>query len=122
MAGQQEAESAPDGQGQLTINRTVLRKIVEHTADSEPDIVRMPRRIAGAGIGEHGSSARVLGPDQALRIRLEIAVRFPAPIATTVRSARANIREELERVADCQVRSMDVTVSALVAEQTARVE
>lgn len=122
MAEQQASMSARDEQGQLTINRTVLRKIIEHAADSEQDVVHAQRRVAGAGLGEQGPNARVLGPDQALRIQLQIAVRYPAPIAATVRATRNRIRDDLDRLADCHVRSLDVTVAALVPATTARVE
>ncbi len=111
------AQSGPEERGRLDIDRAVLRKIAEHAADVEPDCVRVRRRVAGVGLGEHGASARVSGPDRELRVRLDVALRYPAAVATTVRSVRERVREELVRTAGCTARSIDVTVSMLVAEQ-----
>lgn len=115
--------SEPEGRGRLVIDRAVLRKIVEHVADAEPDSVRVRRRVAGVGAGEHGASARVSGPDRELRVRLDVALRYPAPVAEAVTAMRERIREELHRAAGCHARSIDVTVSKLLAERPAsRVE
>lgn len=117
--------AAPDPaeRGGLDISRTVLRKIAEHAADLVADSTRVRRRIAGVGLGEHGASARLSGPDKELSIRLDIALRYPAPVRETVWSVRERVTEELARLADCEVRSVDVTVSALVpAARPPRVE
>ncbi|SDP54789.1 Uncharacterized conserved protein YloU, alkaline shock protein (Asp23) family [Actinopolyspora xinjiangensis] len=104
----------PAERGGLRIDRSVLRRIAEHAADAEPDCVRVRRRVAGLGMGEHGATARVAGPDKQLRIRLDLALRYPAPISVAVGSIRERVRTDLERMADCRVSSVDVTVTALV--------
>ncbi|GAA4614340.1 Asp23/Gls24 family envelope stress response protein [Saccharopolyspora hordei] len=108
----------PADRGRLHVSRTVLRKIAEHTADQDPGCAPTRRRIAGLGLGAHGASAHVSGPDDALRVRLDVALRYPAPIREAVAALRTRVGEELSRLADCEVRSVDVTVSALVPADT----
>ncbi|MGP4017400.1 Asp23/Gls24 family envelope stress response protein [Saccharopolyspora sp. 5N708] len=113
----------PGERGRLQISRTVLRKIAEHAADQDPGSARTRRRIAGVGLGEQGASAQLSGPDDALRVRLDLALRYPAPLRETVASVRKRVGEELRRIADYRVRAIDVTVSALIpADAPARVE
>lgn len=109
--------------GRLEISRTVLRRIAEHAADMVSGSARVRRRVAGVDLGEQGASARLSGPDRELRIRLDVALRYPTPVHQTVRSIRESVQEELGRIANCQVHSVDVTVSALVpANEPPRVE
>lgn len=113
----------PAERGRLDISRTVLRKIAEHAADTVAGSARVRRRVAGVGLREHGASARLSGPERELRVRLDLALRYPVPVSETVRSVRDHVDSELGRIADCQVRSVDVTVSALVTDrQPPRVE
>jgi uncharacterized alkaline shock family protein YloU len=113
----------PGERGRLQISRTVLRKIAEHAADQDPNCARTRRRLAGVGLGEHGATAQVSGPDDALRIRLDVALRYPAPVRNTVESMRERVGAELRRIADCRVRNVDVIVSALIpADAPPRVE
>ncbi|MFR9729304.1 Asp23/Gls24 family envelope stress response protein [Saccharopolyspora sp. MS10] len=102
------------GRGSLHIDRAVLRKIAEHAADGVPGTTRAPRRVVGVGVGTHGSSARLTGPDRELRVRLDLALRYPEPVGEAVRAVRQRVREELARLADCRVTSVEVVVSALV--------
>lgn len=105
--------------GRLDIDRSVLRAIAEHSSDLVSGSVRV-RRVAR---GEHGALARLSGPVQELRVRLEVALRYPAPIRDTVGEIRERVSDDLQRLAGCHVRRVDVTVSALVpAREPARVE
>jgi uncharacterized alkaline shock family protein YloU len=109
--------TAPEDRGRLDIHGAVLRKIAEHATDTVAGSARVTRRVAGLGLGEHGAHARVSGPERELRVRLDLALRYPAPVAETVRTIREHVDSELGRLAGCQVRSVDVTVSALVPDQ-----
>lgn len=104
----EEAVSGEEGEerGSLHINRSVLRKIAAHAADVDPGSARSGRK--------HTAGAEVSGPDDALRIRLTVALRYPTPVRDTVASMRERVGAELSRIAGCRVRSVDVTVSALV--------
>ncbi|MCA1193106.1 Asp23/Gls24 family envelope stress response protein [Saccharopolyspora sp. 6V] len=108
------AAGDPADRGSLDIDRAVLRKIAEHAADCVSGTTRAPRRIVGVGVGTQGSSARLTGPDRELRVRLDLALRYPAPVRDAVREVRERVREELSRQAGCRVTAVEVTVSALV--------
>ena len=84
----------------------MLRKIAAHAADVDPGSARSGRK--------HTAGAEVSGPDDALRVRLTVALRYPNPVRDIVASMRERVSAELSRIAGCRVRSVDVTVSALV--------
>ena len=109
-------EAADDGadRGRLTIERTAIRRIAEHAADQVRGCTRTDRRVAGMRVGDQGASARLAGPNRELRVHLDVAVHYPSPVHEAVRSVRESVSGELERQAGCRVRSVDVTVSALV--------
>lgn len=124
-SGPAAAGAVSDGaeRGALEIHRAVLRKIAEHAADAVPGSARVRRRVAGVGLGTQGASARLAGPDRELRVRLDIALRYPVPVPEAVHAVREQVTGELERLAGCRVRSVEVTVSALVpAGEESRVE
>lgn len=103
--------------GELHINRAVLRKIAEHAADRHPDSARRPRRVAGVAAGGRGAEARLSGPDDAVHVRLDLALRYPADADAAAGGIREQVTEELRRLADCRVRRVDVAVSALVPQR-----
>jgi uncharacterized alkaline shock family protein YloU len=108
--------SPPEDRGTLEIHPTVLRKIVEHTADQVPGTLRHERRLAGIDVGEAGSSARItpsMTDPSVLDVRLEITLQYPAPVRTVVEAVRRKVGEELDRIAGHRVRTMVVTVAGL---------
>ncbi|GAB3684038.1 Asp23/Gls24 family envelope stress response protein [Saccharopolyspora tripterygii] len=90
--------------GSLEIDRAVLRKIAEHAASGVSGVARTRR----------GPNAKLTGPDEELRIRLDLPVRYPEPVRDTVRAVRGAVSEELTRLAGAGVLNVEVTVSALV--------
>lgn len=105
--------------GRLDIHPTVLRKIVEHAADGTPGTLRHERRLAGVGVGQAGSSAKVSdGPDGAVDVALELTLQYPAPVRRTVDAVRDRVGEELSRIAGRRIRNLAVTVSGLRAPDT----
>ena len=116
------AEQTAD-RGRLEISRTALRRIAEHAADRVHGSARVRRRVGGLQLSEQGASARLTGPDRELRVRLDVALRYPASIRETVGSLREKVSTELGRIAGCRVREVEVTVSALVpVDEPSRVE
>lgn len=100
--------------GRLDIHPTVLRKIVEHAADDTPGTLRHERRLAGVGVGQAGSSAKISdGPDGAVDVALELTLQYPAPVRRTVDAVRHRVGEELSRIAGRRIRNLAVTVSGL---------
>ncbi len=120
VAPERIASADPAERGRLEISDTVVRKIVEHATDQVPGTVRSARRVAGVGLGESGSSAKVAVGDELMDVRLELALRYPAPIGDVVARVRERVGEEITRITGLRVRTFDVTVSGLHHEQTAR--
>lgn len=96
--------------GQLDIDRVVLRKLAEYAANR-------------AGTGGRHASAWVSGPVGEPHIALDLAVRYPGSVRATVRAVEQRVVDEIFHATGLAVRSMRVTVSALVPEQAlSRVE
>jgi uncharacterized alkaline shock family protein YloU len=120
---QAQRNSEPDieHRGRLDIAEAVVRKVVEYAADLTPGTARTTRRVAGVGVGERGASARITTHDDQVEVRLDVALHYPADVRDTVRGLREHVTAEVARVTGFRVRSMDVTVSALVPESHGRV-
>ena len=105
----------PAERGRLDIAPTVLRKVVEYTADRVPGTLRTERRVAGIDVGDGGSSARVSigGPADDVDVRLELALGYPGQVRAVVDAVRAAVGTELARITGYRMRSMAVTVTKL---------
>lgn len=113
---------APDDRGGLEISPGVVRKVAQRAADLTPGTLLAPRRIAGIGAGEHGSSARVDGAGTDIDIALDVALRYPAPIREITDAVRRQVTDEVGRITGFRVRAVRVTVSALLPQPRPRVE
>lgn len=109
------AHEAHEDRGRLHIDQSVLRKIVEHAADQEPSCVRVGRSVAGLGAGDHGARARISGPERALSVRLDVALRYPVDIAEAAEHIRSRVRSELLRITGYRAENIEITVSRLVS-------
>ncbi|MFB9908354.1 hypothetical protein [Allokutzneria oryzae] len=111
--------SEPEERGALEIHPGVLRKLVQRIADDAPDTLRTRGRLGG----EHGTTARITGGSGEIDVALELALRYPVPVREAVAALRERVVDEVGRVTGYRVRTVDVTVSALLPEnQPARVE
>lgn len=111
----------PAERGRLRVDSSVLRKVVEHTADRTPGTLPAPRTVAGVGLGFTGATAKVTVTAQRVDLRVELALRYPGPVRTVVDQLRSRITDELRRITGYQVRSIAVTVTALLPEPHSRV-
>lgn len=102
--------------GRLTISPSVLRKVVEHAADTAPGVVPAPRSLAGVGMGTTGASAKVTARGGRVDVALQVALAYPGPVRSTVESLRQRVSAEVARVTGWQVGRVAVTVSALRAQ------
>ncbi|MGY6654279.1 Asp23/Gls24 family envelope stress response protein [Amycolatopsis sp. TRM77291] len=107
--------------GTLTISPSVVRKIAQHAADQVDGTTRAERRIAGLGLGTHGTSAKVGGEGNDVDLVLDVALHYPAPVRRIVGDLRARVTEEVERITSYQVRDISVKVSALLPDIAPRV-
>jgi uncharacterized alkaline shock family protein YloU len=106
----------PAERGSLDIHPTVLRKIVEHAADSVPGTLRNGRRLAGIDVGQAGASARVTvgtGDPTPVDVRLELTLRYPTTVRSVVEAVRAAVADDLARLAGHRVRAMAVTITGM---------
>jgi uncharacterized alkaline shock family protein YloU len=108
--------------GSLSIAHTVVRKVAQHAADQVPGTVPNERRVAGVSAGKTGASAKVAGSDNDVDLALELALRYPAAVRTVTGDVRAKVVEEVERLTSYHVRSLAVTVSALLPDLSPRVQ
>jgi uncharacterized alkaline shock family protein YloU len=102
--------------GTLDIAPLVLRKIVEHAADQVPGTLRHGRRVAGIDVGEAGATAKITvgsGDPDAVDVRLELTLQYPAAVRDVVDAVRERVGDELTRIAGRRVRALTVTVSGL---------
>jgi len=116
-----EALEESADRGTLTIDHVVVRKVAQRAADQVPGTATVERRIAGLGAGVRGATAKVSGLDNDVDLALDVALHYPAPVRTVVGDVRAKVTEEVEHITSYKVRSVAVTVSALVPEIPPRV-
>jgi uncharacterized alkaline shock family protein YloU len=118
-----EAGDAPDldDRGTLSIDHLVVRKVAQRAADQVPGTAKVERRVAGMGLGAHGASAKVSGRDNDVDLALDLALHYPAPVRAVVGEVRAKVAEEVEHITSYKVRSIAVTVSALLPDVPPRV-
>lgn len=110
----------PDERGRLRIAPSVLRKIAEHTADLTPGTLPARRTVAGVGMGSAGASAKAIVTGQLVDLRVELALRYPGPVRSTVAQLRSRIGDEVRRITGYQIRSIAVIVTALLPEPSSR--
>nr|WP_091449257.1 Asp23/Gls24 family envelope stress response protein [Actinokineospora iranica] len=112
----------PEDRGTLRIDAAVVRKLAEHAADSAAGTVVTRRSLAGVDLGARGASATVTGDGDQVDLRLDLALRYPAPVRDVVARLRTRVAEEVERITSYRVRGVDVVVSALLPESRPRVQ
>jgi uncharacterized alkaline shock family protein YloU len=102
----------PAERGTLTVGHAVVRKIAQHAADQVPGTARDGRK---------GAKAKVGGLDNDVDLALDLALRYPAPVRAVVGDVRAKVTEEVELLTGYRVRTLAVTVSALLPDVAPRV-
>jgi len=103
-----------EDRGTLEVHPSVVRKVAERIADLTPGTLRAPRRIAGIDAGEHGASAKVGGFGGDVDVTLDVALHYPSPVHELADELRRRVTEEVHRITGYRVRSVRVTVSALL--------
>ncbi|MEU0537175.1 hypothetical protein [Amycolatopsis tolypomycina] len=102
----------PAERGTLTIGHAVVRKVAQHAAG----------QVAGtAREGKKAPKAKVGGQDNDVDLALDLALHYPAAVRAVVGDVRARVAEEVEDITGYRVRSLAVTVSALVPDSAPRV-
>ncbi|MEV4057586.1 Asp23/Gls24 family envelope stress response protein [Amycolatopsis sp. NPDC049688] len=102
----------PGERGTLTIGHAVVRKVAQHAADTVPGTARDGRK---------GPKAKVGGHDNDVDLALDVALRYPAAVRAVVGDVREKVTEEVELITGYRVRTLAVTVSALLPDAPPRV-
>ncbi|WP_370961316.1 hypothetical protein [Amycolatopsis sp. cg9] len=102
----------PAERGTLTIGHAVVRKVAQHAADRVPGT---------APDGKKGAKAKVGGLDNDVDLALELALRYPGAVRAVVGDVREKVTEEVELITGYHVRTLAVTVSALLPAAAPRV-
>ena len=102
----------PAERGTLTIGHAVVRKVAQHAAGQVPGTARD---------GKKGPKATVGGHDNDVDLALDLALRYPAAVRAVVGDVRAKVTEEVELLTGYRVRTLAVTVSALLPDVPPRV-
>lgn len=111
----------PAGRGRLDVGPAVLRKIVEHAADTAPATRHRTRTVAGLGVGEAGPSAKITPrPGGEVDIRLSLTLVYPGPVRAAVAEIRERIAADLRRMTGHRLRSFVVEVDALQSDRAPR--
>lgn len=110
------ARRDPAERGRLRIGPSVVRKVAEHAADLSPGTLRAPRTMAGIGMGSAGATVKVTFAAQRVDLLIELALHYPCTVRATVEQLRARVGDEVRRITGYQVRSIAVTVTALLPE------
>ncbi|SDJ17911.1 Uncharacterized conserved protein YloU, alkaline shock protein (Asp23) family [Actinokineospora alba] len=118
----QVSERPVEDRGTLRVDRSVVRKIAERAADESPGTTAMARKLAGVEVGTQGARVDVTGDGAQVRLRVDVALHYPAPVRTVVEDVRERVITEVERLTGYHVRGVDVTVSALRPKIRPRVE
>ena len=105
---------AAEDRGSLEVHPTVVRKVAERAADTTPGVVKAPRKIAGLEAGEQGASAKIDGFGGEVDVTLDVALRYPSPVRERIDDMRQRVTDEVQRITGYRVRSVRITVSALL--------
>ncbi len=80
------------------------------------------RGTKGRGTGGRGTEGRADDDGADLDVAVELALVYPAPIRATVDEVGERVRQAVRRLTGHRVRSVSVTVSALLPRSRPRVE
>ena len=104
--------SEPGGRGQLHIADQVVERVATIAAGEVPGV-----RTTGSGlegvVGRQYPKAKAEVAGGHARVRLDIAVTWPAPLGRTAASVRQHVREQLESLVGLSVDGVDVTVATV---------
>lgn len=116
----------PEERGATTLHDRVVERMAARLAGEVDQVGGAARRVLGVSTGGDEAeqipqvTAEVRGRMCALRVRL--SVEYPAPVAPVTEHVRHVLIDRLAELADLQVRTVDITVTALRPPHPARRE
>jgi uncharacterized alkaline shock family protein YloU len=111
----------PAERGRLHISSLAMRRIAEHVANHSPGTTASASTARRRPAGAQSASARVRTDGELVEVELDVALVYPQPIRETAAELRKRIAAEINRLTGRQVRTVTVTVVALLPERKPRV-
>ncbi|MGW1681789.1 Asp23/Gls24 family envelope stress response protein [Saccharopolyspora sp. NPDC002376] len=116
-AGKRGEQVAPEERGSTTVADRAIEAMAAHIIAEVDQVGGAARRVFGVTAGSERAeqqprvTAEVHGSVCALRARLSVC--YPAPVAQVTEEVRQLLIDRLAVLADLQVRTVDITVTAL---------
>jgi uncharacterized alkaline shock family protein YloU len=102
----------PGERGTLVIRERVVERIAERAALGVDGVVRRPSTL-GRVTGRDLPRAEATVAGDRTRVRVEIAVAWPAPLAATAATVRDRVHDLVASCTGCTVDAVDVRASSL---------
>ncbi|MEV0701066.1 Asp23/Gls24 family envelope stress response protein [Saccharopolyspora sp. NPDC050389] len=116
-AGTRGGQVPPEERGSTTLSDRVIEAMAAQIIAEVDQVGGAARQVFGVTAGSERAeqqprvTAEVHGSVCALRVRL--SVRYPAPVGQVTEEVRQRLIDRLAVLADLQVRTVDITVTAL---------
>ncbi|MFM6849174.1 MAG: Asp23/Gls24 family envelope stress response protein [Terrabacter sp.] len=104
--------SEPGSRGRLEIADHVVERVATIAAGEVPGVCTTGSGLESV-VGRQYPKAKAEVAGGHTRVRLDIAVTWPAPLGRTAASVRQHVREQLEALVGLSVDVVDVTVAKL---------
>ncbi len=112
--GARPAAALPDPaeRGRLDIAERVIERLATIAAGEVPGVRRVGSGLEGV-VGRQYPNVRAEVAGGHARVRVDIAVVWPAPLGRTAAAVRDRVRDQLQSLAGMTVDAVDVTVATV---------
>lgn len=120
------ASTPPEQRGSLTIADRVVERMAATIASEVEQVGGAARRVLGVTAGREDAdkaprvTAQIRGHACSLRVRLSVC--YPHPVGEVTERVRRQLVDRIATLAGLQVRTVDITITALHPQSTARRE
>ncbi len=104
--------TAPEERGRLEIAEQVVQRVAAIAACEVPGVRRVGSGLEGV-VGRRYPKVQAQVAGGHVRVRVDIAVGWPAPLARTAAAVRTRVRERLSALVGLTVDVVDVTVATV---------
>lgn len=104
--------TAPEDRGRLEIAEQVVERVAAIAACEVPGVRRVGSGLEGV-VGRRYPKVRAQVAGGHVRVRVDVAVGWPAPLARTAAAVRTRVRERLSALVGLTVDVVDVTVATV---------
>lgn len=104
--------TAPEDRGRLEIAEQVVERVAAIAACEVPGVRRVGSGLESV-VGRRYPKVRAQVAGGHVRVRVDVAVGWPAPLARTAAAVRTRVRERLSALVGLTVDVVDVTVATV---------